>query len=577
MNCYDIPMRNWLHNRFSNINGFLSKLPGFSNPEKHSVSFLNSTQFLGALNDNIYKLVLIFYLIQLEGPQHANAILSVAGAIFVIPFLLFSSAAGILADRFSKSRMIILVKANEILVILLALAAFVFKVSWGSYAILFLLATQSALFGPPKYGIIPELVTKNHVSKANGLIVSFTYLAIILGTFLASFLTEITHNNYIVVGLFCLLVAIGGFFSSFGIKYTPAKGTKKTLNIFFIREIWRTLVACKKKKHLQIAISGSSYFLFIGGFTQLNIIPFAMTSMGLTEIAGGYLFLTTALGIATGAVFAGRASKRQIELGLSCVSGIVIGLLFFLLAHSDSSIPMAVFSLFLIGFAGGTFIVPFDAFIQLESPEENRGHVIAAANFLSFVGVLIASFAIYLFNEKIGLTAAQSFIVMGWITLFFSLFLLIRLTDLFLSWSARKFLYKLFPVKPVDISLVSKSPHPLLMLEEATPLKAWLLCGYFPNLHILVPQYKTRSFPYFERFFYSLHRIASPQKFEKLIAHGQQFMDPDTIPCIYLRKKKPIPEKELMPTPFKKKTYEIISVNITKGPKGKVRLIRFSK
>nr|NGX38214.1 Lysophospholipid transporter LplT [Chlamydiota bacterium] len=384
--------------QFSTIQRFLSKFPGYSKPEKHSLGFLNSAQFLGALNDNIYKLLLIFYLIQLEGRLNADYILAIAGAVFVIPFLLFSSMAGILADRYSKSRIVIIVKASEILIMLLAMAAFIFRLTWSSYAILFLLATQSAMFGPSKYGIIPELVPKSKVSKANGLITSFTYLAIIAGTFLASFLTDITNYNYILVSGFCLLIAIGGFLSSFGVKYTPPEGTKKKISVFFIRQIYHTLVECKKQKHLLLTIFSAAFFLFVGGFTQLNIIPFAIQSLGLTEVAGGYLFLITALGIAFGASVAGRASKNKIELGLVCLAGIVIFVFFLLLSASSMNLTLSIISLFFIGFAGGVFIVPLEAFIQLFSPEKIRGHVIAASNFLSFVGVLLASFALLFFG-----------------------------------------------------------------------------------------------------------------------------------------------------------------------------------
>lgn len=132
--------------QFSHIRAFLSKLPGFSKPDKNSLGFMNATQFLGALNDNIYKLVLIFFLIQVQGKAEANTILSLAGAIFVIPFLLFSSMAGILADRYSKTHLIVGVKALEIVVMVFAVLAFAFKWTWGGYFLLFLLSTLAALF-----------------------------------------------------------------------------------------------------------------------------------------------------------------------------------------------------------------------------------------------------------------------------------------------------------------------------------------------------------------------------------------------------------------------------------------------
>lgn len=564
-------MFKWIHAQFSSFHRFLSKFPGFSHPEKHSLGFMNVAQFCGALNDNIYKLVLIFYLIQLEGTQYANGILSAAGAIFVIPFLLFSSAAGILADRFSKNRMVIVIKTTEILIMALAVIAFAFHFTWSSYAILFLLSTQSAFFGPPKYGIIPELVPKTRVSKANGIITSFTYLAIILGTFLASFLTKLTHNNYIIVGLFSVFVSIVGFIASFGIKHTKARGTKKTINIFFVKQIWSTLVECKKSKHLLTSIMGSSYFLFIGAFTQLNIIPYAIVSEGLSEVEGGYLFLTTALGIASGAIVSGRASKKQIELGLACLAGIVISIFFFVLSGASFNIPLAVGALFIIGFAGGNFIVPFDTFIQLFSPQENRGHVIAASNFLSFVGVFLASICLYLFNQIFGLSAAQSFIVLGVLTALVTVVLIFRLSDLFLSYLSQKILHGFVRVKANNLDLVKKTENPILMLEDSTPLKAWLLCGFIPHLHILVPQYKKRRFPWFERVFFSLHRIDAPERFEILLKKVKPFQEREMIPCVYLCRKTPAADRQSY------LTRDVIHVTFSKRPGEKYMQLNFSK
>lgn len=572
------PMRKYIQDQLSRFHEFLGKYRLFSNPEKHSLWFLNGAQFCGALNDNIYKLVLIFYLIQLQGTQHANTILSLAGAIFVIPFLLFSSAAGIYADRVCKNRMIIIIKITEILIIFLAITAFALKITWGSYVLLFLLSTQSAVFGPPKYGIIPELVPKNRVSKANGLITSFTYLSIIIGTFLASFLTKVTDRNYVLVGFFCLLVALFGFIFAFGIKHTPAKGSKKKINPFFFLDIWRTVRDSRKQKHMLACLFGGAYFLFVGGFTQLNIIPFAIDSLGLSEVAGGYLFLTTAFGIALGAWVSGKASrKHHIELALTCFSSFFIALFFFMLGNSTNNLPLAVASLFCIGFAGGLFIVPFEAYIQIFSPEGNRGHVIAAANFLSFVGVLIASFALFLFNEVLGFTSAQSFIVMGSSTLVLGFVLLFRLSDHVLSYTARNVLRLFISVKVQDLSLFRRSKTPILLLEEATPFKTWLLTSAVPDVHILFPQYKTKSFPWFQNLFFSLHRVESPQKFENLISKGKSFAHKKEVPCIYCAKKKPVPEKQLfsIQSIFTRKSFEVIYVNIDK--QGKNWEIRFSK
>ncbi|HSX04275.1 MAG TPA: MFS transporter [Rhabdochlamydiaceae bacterium] len=522
----------FFHFRFSTIQRFLSKLPGFSRPDQHSLGFLNASQFLGILNENIYKLVLVFFLIDIEGVGKANNILALTGVVFVTPFILFSSLAGVLADRFSKSRLIMLTKLAEIVIMSLVLFAFAFQSRAAGYCLLFLLTTQEALFGPSKYGIIPELVPRPMVSKANGLITSFTYLAIIIGTFLASFMTEITNRHYVIVGAFCLLLAIIGFLATFGIRYIPPKGIKKRINPFFLQEIYQTLKICKEKKHLIVAMSGSAFFLFIGAFTQLNIIPFAIQSLHFSEIAGGYLFLATALGIVCGAFVAGRVSKKNIELGLSCFSGFLIALALFLLGVLSAHLIAVIILLFFLGFFGGTFIIPFDSYIQVFSPEEHRGHAIGATNFLSFCGVLVASFALYFFNEMLGLTSAKSFFMMGIITLGYSLFIFFRLSDFSLNYISKRVLRPLFKLELMDINLVYKAPYPLLILQNATWLKACLLSSLFPNIFFLIPE---KNNHFFLKLFYSIHII--PLKQINEIAKNEKFQVPEeTLPCIYLKK-----------------------------------------
>ncbi len=558
--------------QFSWIRSFLSKLPGFSKPDRFSLGFLNASQFLGVLNENIYKLVLVFFLIDIEGVGKANNILSLTGAIFVIPFILFSSLAGVLADRFSKSRLIMLIKAAEIVIMSLILFAFAFQSRLAGYCLLFLLTTQEALFGPSKYGIIPELVPRAMVPKANGLITSFTYLAIIIGTFLASFMTEITNRHFVLVGAFCLLIAIVGFLATFGIRYIPPKGVKGKINPFFLQEIYHTLKICKEKKHLLVAMSSSAFFLFIGAFTQLNIIPFAIQSLHLNEIAGGYLFLSTALGIVLGAFIAGRVSKKNIELGLACFAGFLIALSFFLLGIFSAHLIPVVLFLFFLGLFGGTFIVPFDSYIQVFSPEAQRGHAIGATNFLSFCGVLIASFALYFFNEMIGFTSAESFFMMGIVTFLYSLFIFFRLSDFSLNYISKKFLKPFFKIELIDQDLVYKAPFPLLILQNGTWLKACLLSSLFPNIFFIMPERKRH---FFLKLFYSIHII--PLEKINQIAKKEKFKVPEeSVPCIFLRKGIVIENPSTISQLFKIDVHDFIFVKFEKLKFGSTA-IKFSK
>ena len=170
--------------------------------EKKGVFFLNIVSFSGAFNDNFFKYLTLFFCLKVLGNTKSADIFTWVGAASGLPFLLFSSASGVLADRFSKRKIIVILKTVEIFIVALAALFFYQKAVVGSLFILFILATQSAVFGPSKYSIIPELTSKHKINRANGIISSFTYLAIIIGTFIASFLMQLTQKQFSLLAFF---------------------------------------------------------------------------------------------------------------------------------------------------------------------------------------------------------------------------------------------------------------------------------------------------------------------------------------------------------------------------------------
>lgn len=382
-----------------------------------SFTYLNITQFLGALNDNIYKLLIVYFLISLQGLEDKNTILSFTGAIFVLPFLLFSGLSGTLADRYSKRNIIILTKIFELFIMAGAILAFAFENTIGAYIVLFLLAAQSAFFGPSKYGILPEILPTDKISKANGMMTSFTFLAIIFGTFLASFVLDISGRNFFIAVCFCALIALIGLITSFCIEYTPPAGSEKKVNPLVLSDIFSSLKMASQEPSLLAAVIGSAFFLFLGAFVQLNMIPYAMESLDLTDVQGGYLFLVTALGIGTGSVVAGKISGKTAELGLVPIAGLGVTFCSYSLDLASTHLYAVIPLIGLLGFFGGMFEIPLDTYIQLKSPNKSRGQIVGATNFLSFFGVLLASGLLYVLSEVIGLKAHRGFEVIGTITL----------------------------------------------------------------------------------------------------------------------------------------------------------------
>lgn len=507
--------------------------------EKNSLHFLNFTQFFGALNDNVYKLLSVFLLIEIKGVAQSGIVIPIVGIIYVIPFLLFSNSGGILADRFSKQRIIIAMKAFEVLITIGAIISFYFRSELGIYSMLFLLSLQSAFFGPPKYSIIPEIVQPQHISKANGQITSATYLAVIIGTFLASFITDQSGNNFVITAVFCFIIAVIGFITSLFIPKTISRRHEKKQKIhpWFIKDIYKTLQLVKNYKFFLLAMSGSFFFLFIGAFLQLNIVPYAIESLGLTEVQGGYLFLSSAIGIATGAVIAGRTSNKKGNLGLACLGMTITSVFLFLLPLVSFSLILTYIVLAILGVGGGMFVVPIDSFIQSYSPDEKRGKIIATSNFLSFCGVLLAPITMFILDGMFNFKSGSSFFIMGIIAVIYTLFFARKISGIFLNYASRKLLYpffhvemhpKSFNIKEID-ALIAPTPH----ISYGS-----LIMGLRTKFHLYIAKPTSHWTDNFWKLFKNIHFIyfeKTPKFVNECFARALKLnLSKEVIPCLII-------------------------------------------
>jgi len=191
------------------------------------------TQFLGAFNDNFYKIVVSLFAIEAAKNygEGGSFYLSLAGALFILPFFLFSGYAGHLADVFNKRSVLIVTKSFEIIAMSLGLFAFLSGRIEFMLGVLFLMALQSAFFSPAKYGILPEMLPYKDLSRANGLLEMSTFLAIILGTSLGSVVFGLWRDRMELMGLAVVMVAVAGTITSFGISRVPSSGAVKPFQV----------------------------------------------------------------------------------------------------------------------------------------------------------------------------------------------------------------------------------------------------------------------------------------------------------------------------------------------------------
>ncbi|MFH0909387.1 MAG: acyl-[ACP]--phospholipid O-acyltransferase [bacterium] len=381
-----------------------------------SFSWLNVTQFLGALNDNVFKLIAIYFLIGVPHAAKPSSILALGSALFALPFLLFTPAAGILADRFSKRNIIVVCKVLEVVAMVAGAIALAAGAPWMVYGVVFLMGAQSALFGPSKYGIIPELVGKEKLSIANGYIVLMTYTAIILGTTLAPAISQGVSKHYATAALVCVGIAVAGALASLLMVRTPAAGSARSISLFFLRDVTRTLKEIRTDHYLMMAILAGAFFNLIGAYTQQNVLLYGIQVLGLDELHSTYLFLVAAIGIGLGGVCAGKLSGRNVELGIVPLGAFGLAVTLASLSFVPVNIPLVAVIMFLLGLSAGLFIVPLDAFIQWRSRPEKRGEVLAASGFLNWVGILLSAGLVFGLSSM-GLGAAGGFAFVGILTL----------------------------------------------------------------------------------------------------------------------------------------------------------------
>jgi len=380
---------------------------------------LIATQFQGAFSDMVYKTLLTLVAMNTAADAvQGSARVSEINALFIIPFLLFSMYGGFLADRFSKRAVTAGTKLLEVVVMLLAtLAAWMGSLNLGMVA-LFLLGTQAALFGPTKYGILPELLPEKRLSWGNGILEMTTFLSIILGTVVGGILAEGLRGRLYFAGILLVGLAFTGIVSSLSIPRLAPADPKARFRWNFVSDMFRAVAIARKDRVLWLAVAGSVYFWFLGLLMQTNILFFGKNVLGVPEARIGYLLAALAVGIGLGSYVAGIVSGRKIEYGLIPLGSIGISIFLFTLALPGWTFWKAAAVLATLGFSAGFFIVPLNALLQHRPVPEVKGSVIAMANLMTFVGMLVATAFYWVLSSFLHLTPLQIFLTSSLLTVF---------------------------------------------------------------------------------------------------------------------------------------------------------------
>ena len=368
------------------------------------------SQFFGAFNDNLYKQLMLLLAIPAIGANISEDTQGWATTVFSLPFVLLSSLAGYLSDRYSKSRIIVLCKVAEIGITLLAVGAFLSYAKLGdvgTWSVLVLMGVHSTFFGPGKYGILPELFDKGELPRANGLILMSTFLAIILGVVTAGLLKDLLvienadgtadYRNLWIGSLVCTGIAVVGTLASLMIRYTPSAQPNAELSFADLGLPAPIRKLLSTDKPLTFAIVVSSMFYVVAGIVMPTVNSLGKlqlkldSSTSISILTGGL-----AIGIIVGAVMANVVLKHipPVQQVLYGTWAMIISLLALGCWRAGGNHLLgywgALLGLITTGLAAAVFIIPLQVFMQKRPPAELKGRMIGTMNFANFVGILIA-------------------------------------------------------------------------------------------------------------------------------------------------------------------------------------------
>jgi len=428
------------------------------------------TQFQVGFNDNGLKFLVTYIVIGMNLPQpERDRLVPLVGALFAVPFILFSMTGGYLADRYSKRSVTIATKIFELAVMAFFIVSLALRNLPMECAGVFLISTEGALFGPSKYGLLPELLPEPKLSWGNGIIEFGTFLAGIGGTIAAGELAERYRGREVVAGFLLIAFSIVGLMVSLGISRVPAADPGKKFRWNPVGDFFQQMKTVTADRVLGWAVFGYTYLFFLAALLQLAVIIYGHDVLHIDERHITYLQAAIAVGIGLGSVAAGYLSGGKIEYGLIPLGAVGMtlfgALLYFrtpaeLLARWFEGISifpsvfsltaawarLRVFDLGLLGFFGGLFAVPLGALIQHRPRPEQKGGVIAAANLVSFIGIALASLAYYVFTNLLHQTAAGIFLdgaILTLATTGFSIWLLPDSLLRFVLWAATRSIYRI--------------------------------------------------------------------------------------------------------------------------------------
>jgi acyl-[acyl-carrier-protein]-phospholipid O-acyltransferase/long-chain-fatty-acid--[acyl-carrier-protein] ligase len=371
---------------------------------------LFATQFFGAFNDNLYRSAMLFlvtFTLYRGEADRAAMVAVLSGGVFILPYFLFSSVAGQLADRVDKARVARFVKVAEIAI----LAAGALALDTGSLplmmTVLFAMGVHSTIFGPIKYSMLPQHLAETELMGGTGLVEAGTFLAILMGQLAGGLLPTATATALM------LGVAGLGLAASLFIPPAPPEGERPAIEPNLIRSTARIVGHARRNHSLYLAILGISWFFALGAVLTQQFAPLVGRLNGTPAVGALFLGLFS-VGVAIGSLMVGRLLGGVISARYVPAAALVLALgvidLGFTIQHlvpAPAAVGVRGFldrpgswhlvaDLIAIAVAGGVFVVPLYALLQTLGDAASRSRDVAANNIVNAAGMVLVSLLVAL-------------------------------------------------------------------------------------------------------------------------------------------------------------------------------------
>ncbi|KAB0631312.1 glycerol acyltransferase [Burkholderia stagnalis] len=460
-----------------------------------------TTQFLGALNDNVFKIgftsLVTYHTARFSGVDAKTAAFLIS-AIFILPFVLFSATSGQIADKYDKARLTRFVKSFEIVLMLVGAAGFVTHTAALLYLCTFMMGMHSTLFGPVKYSYLPQHLGEHELVGGNGLVEMGTFIAILIGTLIGGAAAGISGRGELVLAVSCVVIACAGRLAAQRVPTTPAPQPDLVINWNPVSETWRNLGLARQNRTVFLSLLGISWLWFVGATFLTSFFNFAKDVLSASPDVVTILLATFSVGIGIGSLLCERLSQRRVEIGLVPLGSIGISVFAIELYFASHALPAPghllsvgeflagarhwriLADLFLLAMFGGFYSVPLYALIQSRSAPTHRARIIAANNILNAL-FMIVSAVMAMALTKAGVGIPGIFLVTALLNVAVAAYIYLLVPEFLLRFVAWVLVHTFYRIRLVHAERIPEEGPAVLVCNHVSYVDALVLAAASPR------------------------------------------------------------------------------------------------